>query len=160
MGEGTTRVSAADRLHESTEDRGDRHEPRAIEREIETIRDELGGLLGELDRRRHEALDWRRQLRQHRRPLWIAAGVVGLTVGGYAGLRRRRRHLRRQRLASNARELLHALRVVAENPTGLARAVDARPRSTLAAGSIRLAGAVGPLLVRRLVRGRGGSRAR
>ena len=83
----------------------DRREPMEIEREIEAIRGDLDGLVAELDRRRHEALDWRLQARRHQRQLWIAAGVVGVTVIAFTVRRRARRND-----FVIAAELLHALR--------------------------------------------------
>ena len=123
--------------------------PKQIEREIEAIRGDLDGLVGELDRRRHEALDWRLQARRHRRELWIAAGVIGVSVLGFAVLRgRRRRHG-----LTSARELVHALRVVAENPQALTRAVEERRAgSRIGAGAAKVAGAALPLIARNLLR--------
>jgi hypothetical protein len=127
----------------------DAERPREIEREIESIREDLDGLVGELDRRRHEALDWRLQARRHRRQLWIAAGVVGVAVLGLALLRSRRQQ---SRLASG-RELLHALHVVATNPEGLTRAVEERSTgSKLAAGTAKVASVALPIIARNLLR--------
>ena len=90
MGEGAARVTTVEIAGADGRDRSEQ-----IEGEIEAIRTDLDGLVGELDRRRHEAFDWRLQARRHRRSLWIAAGVVGVSVFGYAGLRARRRRLAR-----------------------------------------------------------------
>lgn len=130
-------------------DTDDGHDaPIAIEREIESIRGDLDGLVAELDRRRHEALDWRLQVRRHRRQLWIAAGVVGVTVIGLAAVRRRRRNG-----VAHLRELQHALRVVARNPEALTRAVEERRTGTmLAAGVPKVASAALPILARSLLR--------
>ena len=67
-----------------------------VRADIEATRAHLGGLLGELARRRREAVDVRLQMRRH--PLAFAAGAV-LLVGAVGGLGTlavlRRRHQRR-----------------------------------------------------------------
>jgi hypothetical protein len=129
-----------------------RTSPMEIERQIHAIRDDLDGLVGELDRRRHEALDWRLQASRHRRPLLVAVGVVGVGIGGYATLRRRRR---RRAFGVKVADLAHALRSVAENPAALTRVVDNRSAgSTLASASSMLARAVIPTVARSLLRRR------
>jgi hypothetical protein len=141
-----------------SDDSDDRDPPRRMEGQIRAIRDDLGSLVSELDRRRHEALDWRLQLRRHRRPVWITAGVVAVGLGGYAGLRRRRR---RRRFAARARDLAHALRVVAQHPRALARTVErGTPRSTLTSASMMLARAALPAVARGLIRDRPRASAR
>jgi hypothetical protein len=65
-------------------------EPRALEREIDGIRGDLDGLVRELERRRRDALDWRLQLRLHRREIaWSAAGAAVLFYCVRAWRRRR-----------------------------------------------------------------------
>ena len=71
MGKGTTF------LNESSP----RETARQLEGEIVRLREELGGLVGELDRRRHELLDVKLQLRRH--PL--AASLVALPLVAAAG---------------------------------------------------------------------------
>ncbi len=53
----------------------------AIRTEIEEIRDDLGTYISELDRRRHEALDFRLQLRRHR-DLVLSVGVGLAAIAG------------------------------------------------------------------------------
>jgi len=84
-------------------------------REIAALRGDLGDLVGELDRRRHEALDVRLQIRRH--PLLAASvvGVLALAAGGLvavvvAGRRRRSRPVER------ARALRRALGRMARHP--------------------------------------------
>jgi hypothetical protein len=60
-------------------------EPARLEHDVEKIRDALGEVVGELDRRRHELTDWRLQLRKHV-GLLAAVGVgivavIGVAVG-------------------------------------------------------------------------------
>ena len=65
---------------------------RTIEREIDALRDQLDGIVGELDRRRHEAFDVRLQLRRHRTAV-ATVGVVAaaLVVSGFVAWRNARR---------------------------------------------------------------------
>ncbi len=63
-----------------------------LEHDIEAIRDNLGGLVGELDRRRHRVFNIRAQLRDHAIPLAIGmVTLAGLLAGGVAVVRARRR---------------------------------------------------------------------
>lgn len=89
--------------------------------EIDVLRHELGGLVAELDRRRHEALDLRLQVRRH--PILVAAvaSVAALLVGGAIAVvvreaRERRRPVARARDVRNALSRLvdHPRRVAAE----------------------------------------------
>jgi hypothetical protein len=82
MGEGTTHVT-----HEE-------ESPARLEREVDELRDRMTGLVGELDRRRHELFDWRLQLRRHGRTLGlVGAGLAAVFWGARALARRRnRRH--------------------------------------------------------------------
>jgi hypothetical protein len=68
-------------------------EPEKIEREIESLRGEIDDLVDELDRRRHDALDWRLQLRKHGKPIAIGAGMLLAVALVARGLRRKRRPL-------------------------------------------------------------------
>jgi hypothetical protein len=90
MGEGTIDVTA------TPAERGDGAKgeavERAIERDIDHLRDRLDGMVSELDRRRHEAFDVRLQLRRHATAV-ATVGVVGavLLVGGFVAWRNARR---------------------------------------------------------------------
>jgi len=67
---------------------------RALESEIERLRTEIDAMVGELDRRRHEAFDVRLQMRRHA-GLVVAVGsaAVMLALGaGAAWISSRRRH--------------------------------------------------------------------
>ena len=57
---------------------------RELGEEIGDVRRRLDVLVGELDRRRHEAFDWRRQLRRHAEGLGIAA--IAISAGVTAAL--------------------------------------------------------------------------
>ena len=104
-----------------------------LEREVEVLREDLGDLVGELDQRRHDAFDVRRQVRRH--PVFVTVAAVaclGLVAGGIALAVRRRR--RRLSLAGRAARLGRALSHMAhhaeqserEDPKlGLARKIAA-----------------------------------
>ena len=97
---------------------GPAEEPPRLEREIDSIRGELDVLVRELDRRRHQALDWRLQLRRHQRELSIAGIAGGVAVLVLVGWSIRRRRARR------TGDLVRALRLLAEHPDALARAAS------------------------------------
>jgi hypothetical protein len=125
-------------------DGGERTE-QTLEQEIASLREELGDLVGELDRRRHEAFDLRLQVRRHATLLLVLGTVtVGLAVGGYVMLgyaRRRRAHplVRTQAFA-------HALALISRNPERLVRVMeDTRdPRAAALAALAKAAGAAAP----------------
>ena len=90
MGEGTHRVAGT-----HGEDRGTTRAVvtdgvggdhlRALGREITEVRERLDVLVDELDRRRHSALDWRRQLRRHAIGLGMSAlGLAALASASVA----------------------------------------------------------------------------
>jgi hypothetical protein len=130
--------------------------------EPEEARRVLDELVMELDRRRHEAFDWRLQVRRHARALaLIAAGLVVVVGGGLViamAQHRRRRTLsaRLAELADRGERLRLALGRIVEDPDGLApaepprRAVGAATIASLALGTARaLLPYVGPALERR-----------
>jgi hypothetical protein len=109
MGEGSDRVNG----------NGSRpvHE---VERDIHGLRGDIGRLVDELDRRRHEALDVRLQVRRH--PLVAAAlvgGVAFLVGGAIAVAVRRRSRMRTTR--ERARNVRRALGRMARHPDEFAR---------------------------------------
>lgn len=79
--------------------------------EIESLRHELGGLVGELDRRRREAFDFRLQVRRHPVAIALAATAAALAVGGLVAfaVRERRRRRTPSARAAEAREALARL---------------------------------------------------
>jgi len=53
--------------------------PPQLEREIESLREEMTAIVEEIDRRREELFDWRLQLRRH--GVGPAAAAAGVVVG-------------------------------------------------------------------------------
>ena len=87
--------------------------------EIDVLRHELGGMVAELDRRRHEALDLRRQVRRH--PVLVATVVTvgALLVGGAVALIARVARARRKP-TRRARDIRDALGRLVEHPREVA----------------------------------------
>ena len=90
-----------------------------LEKEIEGIRGRLDGMVGELDRRRHDLFDVKAQLRRHAFPLVaIAVALLGIAGGGIAlGIARRRR---RARVGSRLTRLQEAVRRMTAKPDQVA----------------------------------------
>jgi hypothetical protein len=134
MGEATDRVS------EKVDS-----DPRRIEGRIESLRSELGDLVGELDRRRREALDLRLQIRRHPVAVAIAGIVVASVVGSLFAIAVHGRRVRRRPLekARRAREAMHRLM---DDPEHMARQSTVGEKFLAAAGT-----AAATLLVKRVL---------
>ncbi len=122
-------------------------EPGASKRiasEIYTLRNEIGDLVSELDRRRREALDVRAQLRRHP----VAASLAGLGVvvvlGGAVALLVHNQR-RKQRRTYKAHQLRIALNRMMKYPERVARGEPPPSEKILAA----IGTAVATLLVKR-----------
>jgi hypothetical protein len=126
---------------------------RRLEEDIQNIRGNLGGLLGELDHRRHEAFDVRVQLRRH--GLLIGLGLFAMAgVVTSAVLIHRERSRRRRSLPVRLRGLRQALRRMAAEPE---RVVESQPRvrnRILVAAGTAVASVMGRRLAERIVRRR------
>jgi hypothetical protein len=93
------------------------------EQKADRIRGELLRSIDELDRRRHEALDWRIQLHRNWRVLAAAGGVMGALVAARLLLaklaeRRRVKHVRRERVEALRRFWAHPERVAPSRHSG------------------------------------------
>jgi hypothetical protein len=126
-------------------------EAERLQHDIEAIRDNLGGLIGELDHRRHEALNLRLQLRRHALPVTIGAlAILGLVATGIAV--RVARNRRRERLPARLRRLRHAVARMIDDPDHVA---EGRPKvgtKILTAGGTAGAAVVARRLAERLIR--------
>ena len=113
-------------------------QPQEIAHEIDVVRTELSELTGELDRRRHEAVDVKVQI--HRHP--IAVAIVGaaalLALVGVADWLYRR--LRPESPGQRAQKLARATRIVLQDPDTLLRALEGHPdpRASVLAALIKL----------------------
>jgi hypothetical protein len=93
------------------------------EQKADRIRGELWRSLDELDRRRHDALDWRTQLHRNWRMFAAAAGVIGALVtarllAGWALERRRVRHIGHERREAIRRFWEHPERLAPTRHSG------------------------------------------
>jgi hypothetical protein len=117
--------------------------------EIDMLRNELGGLVAELDRRRHEALDLGLQARRH--PVLVAtvATVAALVVGAAIAVIVRGRRERR-RPTVRARETRRALSRLFEHPDRVAAEPSIANKLATAVG-VAVASALAKRLVDRSV---------
>lgn len=117
---------------------------RGIAGEISSLRDEIGDLVSELDRRRREAFDFRLQLRRH--PLAISLVGVGVAalLGGAVGLLIYNSR-RKQRRTYKAHQLRVALGRIIKHPERVGRGQPPPTEKILAA----VGTAVASLLVKR-----------
>jgi hypothetical protein len=117
---------------------------RALESDIVRLRTELDGMVSELDRRRHEALDVRLQLRRHA-GLVATVGTVALVlaVAGIAAWTSSRR--RQNRLLVRLQNLGRAVAIMSRHPERLERAMEGRPQpgTAVTAALANIAGAAG-----------------
>jgi hypothetical protein len=124
-------------------------EPQELEREVEDIRDNITGIVGELDRRRHDLLDWRLQLRKHGPVLvavtagWVLAFGMTMAVGA---ARRRKRN----RPLEKARRLRQALSRMVAHPELVAQPQPGIGRKVLAAAVSATVGALAKTLIQEL----------
>jgi hypothetical protein len=124
-----------------------------LQHEIESIRDDLAGMVGELDRRRHELLD----LRRHAVPLIaIGAALLAVATGGITLAVARRR--RRARLGPRLERLREALERMIDKPNRVANTPGVG-RKIVGAGGAAAASVLAKHLAKRLVAARRAERA-
>jgi len=122
----------------------------SLERDIEEIRGNLGGLIGELDHRRHEAFDLRRQLRRH----GLFFGLTLLAAAGLAtsGILIYRERVRRRRaLPARLRRLHSAVSRMVAKPERVAQSPPRVGKKILAAGGTAIASVIGRRVAQRFV---------
>lgn len=117
---------------------------KAIAAEIEALRGDMGRILSELDRRRHDLLDPRIQLRRHP-AIAVGAGVAAAALGGTIALLILKRR-RQSRPVARARDLGRALGRLMHNPRNVAKEPSMGVKIATAAGS-----AAATLMVKQLV---------
>jgi len=123
---------------------------RGVEHNIDDIRQHLGELVGELNRRRREAMDLKLQF--HRRPVTLvltAVAAVGVIAGAIALVVLHWHH--RRTLVGRADRMRGALRRVARRPELLAESEPTVGHKVAAAGGTAIAAALGKHLVKKLV---------
>jgi hypothetical protein len=119
----------------------------ALGGQIAEVREELDTLLGELDRRRHEALDVPLQLRRHAvgASLTVVALVAAAAASVWLTLWRRRR---RDRLSAQAGRLRRAVSRMTEHPERVAAEPTIPARIATAAANAAVAALVKKALER------------
>ena len=119
--------------------------------EVAHVRDELDVLLGELDRRRHEALDVPLQLRRHAVGAGLTALAFTLAAAGSVWLTMWHRR-RRARLGARVGRLSQAIARMTEHPDRVATERALPAKIVTAAANAAVAMLVKKLLERGLAR--------
>jgi hypothetical protein len=106
----------------------------ALQQDIDRLRGELANTVGELDRRRHDLLDVRAQLRRHPLPIaLVAVALLAVAGGGIAlGVMQRRR---KQRLGARLERLQEALGRMVAKPNRVATDQGVGRKIVAAAGA-------------------------
>jgi hypothetical protein len=138
-------------MGERTHDLRDVERPEILEQEVEEIRENMTGIVRELDRRRHQFLDLRGQLRKHAVPLALGALTLALLVGSAAGFSAWRRRERNRPLA-RARNLRRALSRMIAHPELVAQPRPSIARKALASAASAVAGSLAGSMTDRIVR--------
>jgi len=108
--------------------------PVELEREIEQLRDDMTAIVGEIDRRREELLDWRLQLRRHQRQITTLAVGIVLVVGALRGVNGWRRR-RRAAALSHAERLRQVLARMIAGEEGAWNEASSAAKEALASGA-------------------------
>jgi len=124
-------------------------EPQELEREVEGIRENIDDIVTELDRRGHELLDWRLQLRRHKVLLLaVTAGcLAGLSLTVALGMAKRKR---RNRFLAKAGRLRDALARMIAHPERVAQPQPGIGKRALSAAVSAGVGALAKTLVNQL----------
>jgi hypothetical protein len=153
MGQGTTRL---------IDDVGVGGRVRQLGDEITDVRRRLDALVMELDRRRHNMTDWRRQLRLHGREIAVGVLVVAVAVTApvaLARVRARRRSSllgRGAELREKARRFGQAFERITEDPDRLAPTTGGLGSRTAVAVAAMVAQVLATTVLRTLVKQRKG----
>jgi hypothetical protein len=142
MGEGTPGLDTSSNARES---QAPRAAAEALGSEIAVVRQELDTLLGELDRRRHEALDVPLQLRRHAFGALLTVLALVATAAGSVWLTLWRRR-RRERLGARAGRFRQAVSRMTEHPERVATEPTVAGKIATAAANAAVAALVKKLL--------------
>ncbi len=122
--------------------------------EIDTLRGDLGNLVAELDRRRHDAFDFRLQMRRHPVAVAVSVAATALVAGSLLALVARARR-RRHRPSVRVRETRQAMARLLEHPERVACEASTGQKIAAAVGTL-----VATTLVKRLLLARSIERTR
>jgi hypothetical protein len=151
MGQGTTRL---------IDDVGVGGRVRQLGDEITDVRRRLDALVMELDRRRHNMTDWRRQFRLHAREIALGVLVVAVAVSAPVALARARARRRSSllgrgaELREKARRFGQAFERVAQDPDRLAPTTGGLGSRTAVAVAAMVAQALATTILRTVVKQR------
>jgi hypothetical protein len=123
---------------------------RVLEHNIDEMRDHLGDLLSELNRRRRDAMNLRLQLQRRPAAVVLAAVAVVGAIAGLVALAVTHWH-RRRSLVGRAGRMRVALRRIAAHPELLAEPEATVSHKIAAAGGTALASVLAKQLAKRLV---------
>jgi len=115
------------------------HSTEQLRHDVDLTRQELGSLLGQLDRRRRELLDWRLQLSRHPAAASVTIALLFLALTGTLTLLASRVR-RRARPSAKLRRLRWALGRVLEEPELIVRGESSLASKMLAEAGTTLAG--------------------
>jgi hypothetical protein len=118
--------------HANGKSNGKQESSRDIERQISTLRHEIGDLVGELDRRRREAFDLKLQMRRHPVAISLAGVAAALLMGGAVALIVRNTR-RKRRPRYKAQQLRVALGRMVDHPERVGRGEPPPSEKILAA---------------------------
>jgi len=144
MGEGTAGVGTST-ANRTPDDQTPRARAETLGSEIAVVRDELDRLVAELDRRRHNAFDVRRQLGRHAFGLTLTGLALVTTAAGgvwFNGWRKSRQ----ARLPAQAGRLRQAVVRMTEHPERVAAEPTMAGKIVTAAASAAVAALVKKLL--------------
>jgi hypothetical protein len=125
--------------------KGEGPPPKEIEGRILALRGELTDLVSELDRRRHDAFDFKLQFQRHRTAFLVAGVALAALLGAGAAVALRKQR-RRHSPADRARRARRALERLMEDPEHMARESTVGEKVLAAAGT-----AAASLFVKRIL---------
>jgi hypothetical protein len=141
----TRTVGVNGHREELRHDGSSQEQAEALQRDIERLRGDLASTVGELDRRRHDLLDVRGQLRRHPVPIaLVMVALLGVAAGGIALVVTRNR--RWQELPARLERLREAVGRMVDQPKRVATDPGV-PRKIVAAAG----GAAASLIAKKLV---------
>jgi hypothetical protein len=127
------------------------NQPQELVHEVREIRENLTGIVRELDHRRHELFDWRLQLRRHAGFVTILAGATVLLVAGSILMSVRRRRIER-RTMTRVKKMRRAVARFVDDPDRVVPREPAVSKKVLAAALTAAAATAGKKASERVFR--------
>jgi hypothetical protein len=147
MGQRTLRPSATSANVTGQDGTSPREMARQIEGEIALLREELGDLVAELDRRRHQALDLKLHVRRHALEVFLTSASLVAAAGGlmWFGIWRSRQ---RESLVARTGRLRQAVSRMIDNPERVAAEPTVSARIARAAVTTAVAAVIKKIMER------------